>query len=75
MPNARWVEVHKSQAEKSDEETKNFSDAIDTEAEVRRQILNTQSSIDTIDELKAQKRNLGPKDTAIENDEPTSPRP
>ena len=77
---SKWdgqVEQSKSEVEK---ELELSDDAIDTEVEIRRNILNNaQGPIDTPDKLNAQKHNLGPKDTPIENEEldipPPSPRP
>ncbi|KTD10676.1 hypothetical protein Lgra_1642 [Legionella gratiana] len=81
MSNSKWDEIHKKAQEenlKSDveKEVENKYDSEDTEAE-RLYIRNTQigGAVDTKEELDAQKHNLGPKDTPIENDEPNTPKP
>ncbi|KTD59706.1 hypothetical protein Lsai_0617 [Legionella sainthelensi] len=81
MSNSKWNEIHKkSQIENPkselEKELENKSDAIDTEVELRTDILNTRiGAMDTPEKVKAQKDNLGPKDTLIENDELNTPKP
>ncbi|KTC83096.1 hypothetical protein [Legionella cincinnatiensis] len=81
MSNSKWDEIHrKSQIEnpksEQEKELENKSDAIDTEVELRTDILNTRiGAMDTRAKVEAQKHNLGPKDTAIENDESNAPKP
>lgn len=61
----------------------NPNDPVDTPEEVAGRILNTQMNIpDTVEEVDAQRNNLGPKDTKVEHQspdleppEPRGPRP
>lgn len=70
---SKWDGIHKaSQVENPKSETEKElelnNDALDTDAELRQYILNNDTPTDTVDELKARKRNHGPKDTPLENE-------
>jgi hypothetical protein len=63
--NDKWRRIN---SEFENNPKNNTTDSVDTEEEVKFHILDTQGPTDTKEEVDAQKRNLGPHDTQIEEE-------